>query len=65
MSQIYICDSCHYLLEKADDSDRCPDCGKQNIRPANKQNTDSFASSLGMFQMQAKKTPHRPLNISE
>ena len=37
MRQIYICDSCHYLFEKADDSDCCPDCGKQNIRPANKQ----------------------------
>lgn len=37
MSQIYICDSCHYLFEKADGTDRCPDCGKQNIRPANEQ----------------------------
>lgn len=37
MNQIYICDSCHYLFEDADGIDRCPDCGKQNIRPANEQ----------------------------
>lgn len=35
MNNVYVCDSCHFLFERAREVDRCPDCGKENIRPAN------------------------------
>lgn len=31
---VYACDTCHFLFERVEKPDRCPDCGKQNIRPA-------------------------------
>lgn len=42
MNEVYVCDSCHYLFEADDDIDRCPDCGKQNIRPASEQEQDEY-----------------------
>jgi len=35
LNKIYICDSCHFLFERAGEVERCPDCGKENVRPAN------------------------------
>lgn len=32
---IYICQSCHFLFESSDIPERCPDCGKPNVRTAN------------------------------
>lgn len=31
---IYACDACRFLFERITESERCPDCGKFNIRPA-------------------------------
>lgn len=42
MKEIYVCDSCHYLFEADEDIDRCPDCGKRNIRPANEQEREEY-----------------------
>lgn len=33
---IYACDACKFLFERTGEPDRCPDCGKLNIRPAAK-----------------------------
>lgn len=32
---IYACDACRFLFERTGKTERCPDCGKFNIRPAN------------------------------
>ena len=34
MAEIFICNACRYIFEKSDNIDRCPDCGKMDIRPA-------------------------------
>ncbi|NCU27954.1 hypothetical protein EOM86_14755 [Candidatus Nomurabacteria bacterium] len=31
---IYACENCHFLFKDGKEADRCPDCGKRNIRPA-------------------------------
>lgn len=31
---IYACDACRFLFERITEPERCPDCGKFNIRPA-------------------------------
>lgn len=33
--KIFACDNCYYLFTAEDGCDRCPDCGKERIRPAN------------------------------
>lgn len=42
MTEIYICDSCNYLFEINGNTDRCPDCGKRNIRQANELEQEEY-----------------------
>ena len=39
---IYACDSCHFLFDLIDEPEQCPDCGKYNIRTANKEEISEF-----------------------
>lgn len=39
---IYACDSCHFLFSRVSPIDRCPDCGKERIRPATSEETEEF-----------------------
>ena len=31
---VYACDSCHFLFYRVSSPQRCPNCGKENLRPA-------------------------------
>ena len=35
MKEKYTCDACRYTFESDKLPDRCPDCGKMQVRPAN------------------------------
>ncbi len=39
---IYACDRCRYLFSEELSIDRCPDCGKENIRPATPEEVREF-----------------------
>lgn len=37
-----ICDACRYQFEQKNQPDRCPDCGKEQVREANEQETAEY-----------------------
>lgn len=39
---IYACDSCQFLFSRMVPTERCPDCGKENIRPATPEEAQEF-----------------------
>jgi len=39
---IYACDSCHYVFTNAPACERCPDCGKVNIRLASQKEQQEY-----------------------
>lgn len=39
---IYACDRCHFLFSRVSVPDRCPDCGKEAIRPASLEECAEF-----------------------
>ena len=38
----YICDSCKFQFTRSGEPDRCPDCGKENVREANRSEIEDF-----------------------
>lgn len=39
---VYACDSCHFLFSRVSPTTTCPDCGKENIRPAEPEEVREF-----------------------
>lgn len=39
---VYACDHCHFLFSRTGPVDQCPDCGKENIRPATPEEIAEF-----------------------
>ncbi len=39
---IYACDYCHFLFSRVSPIEKCPDCGKENIRPAMQEEVEEF-----------------------
>lgn len=39
---VYACDHCHFLFSTESPIDRCPDCGKENIRLATPDEVQEF-----------------------
>lgn len=39
---VYACERCHFLFSRVSPTDRCPDCGKESIRPATLEETAEF-----------------------
>jgi len=39
---IYACDRCHFLFSRISMPDRCPDCGKEGIRLATREESEEF-----------------------
>lgn len=50
---IYACDHCLYLFETEEEPDRCPDCGKTNIRPATELEEQEFHRYQAEFQAES------------
>lgn len=38
----YICDACKFQFVRTKETDRCPDCGKENICEANETEVSAF-----------------------
>lgn len=43
---IYACDACRFLFERTNEPERCPDCGKFNIRPAVEEEIKEYENRL-------------------
>lgn len=41
---VYVCDHCHFLFSRISPTEMCPDCGKENIRPASAEEAREFES---------------------
>ena len=41
---VYACDCCHFLFSRVSPTEKCPDCGKENIRPAQPEEIREFES---------------------
>lgn len=41
---VYVCDHCHFLFSRVSSTTACPDCGKENIRPAEPEEIREFES---------------------
>lgn len=39
---VYVCDNCHFLFSRMSPIETCPDCGKENIRPASAEEVQEF-----------------------
>ena len=39
---VYACDHCLFLFSRVSPIERCPDCGKENIRPATPEEAQEF-----------------------
>lgn len=39
---VYVCDCCHFLFSRVALTDKCPDCGKENIRSATPEEMREF-----------------------
>lgn len=39
---VYACGQCHFLFSRVSPIARCPDCGKENIRPATQEEIQEF-----------------------
>ncbi len=40
--EIYTSDACHYTFEAEVGCDQCPDCGKEQVRPAGEQESKEY-----------------------
>ena len=49
VKKYYICDNCHFQFERTGDCDRCPDCGKEQIREANEEEKKDYLSLKAEF----------------
>lgn len=38
----YICDACKFQFTRISEPERCPDCGKENVREANEEEIADF-----------------------
>ena len=45
----FICDACKFQFTRSEEPERCPDCGKENIREANE------AEILDFIKLQEEK----------
>ena len=43
---IYACDSCHFLFSRTAPAKQCPDCGKESIREATKEEIQEFEQRI-------------------
>lgn len=43
---VYICDKCLFLFSRTSEPERCPDCGKEAIRPASEEEATEFERLL-------------------
>lgn len=41
---VYFCNHCHFLFSRVSPIETCPDCGKENIRPASQAEQKEFES---------------------
>ena len=39
---VYICEKCKFLFSRAKKPEKCPDCGKERVREANKKEQAEF-----------------------
>ena len=46
MKMVYVCENCHFLFSRHSMPDRCPDCGKEAIRPAEPAEVQEFEKQL-------------------
>ena len=43
---VFVCDRCHYLFSGNVQPEQCPDCGKCDVRPADKAEIAEFERNL-------------------
>ena len=43
---LYVCDSCGFVFSRADEQERCPDCGMHMVRSANAVEQSEFTSRM-------------------
>ena len=47
---VFVCDHCHFLFSRYSEPERCPDCGKETIRPATDEEIREFEQQLADAQ---------------
>ena len=43
---IFTCDNCGFMFSRSEETDQCPDCGKYEVRPANEEEQEEFATRM-------------------
>ena len=54
---IYACDHCHFLFFRTSPVQQCPDCGKENIRPATQEEIQEFEQRITTDLWDEKMSP--------
>lgn len=43
---IFTCDNCGFIFSRSEEAEQCPDCGKYEVRPANEEEQEEFATRM-------------------
>lgn len=43
---ILTCDNCGFIFSRSEETEQCPDCGKYEVRPANEEEREEFATRM-------------------
>lgn len=43
---IFTCDNCGFIFSRREETEQCPDCGKYEVRPANEEEQEEFATRM-------------------
>ena len=47
---LFACDQCYFLFEAEKQPERCPDCGKKAVRPADEREQDEYQNRRKEFE---------------
>lgn len=58
---ILTCDNCGFIFSRSEETEQCPDCGKYEVRPANEDEQEEFATRMAeLSQSERSEAPRIP-----
>lgn len=58
---IFTCDNCGFIFSRSEETEQCPDCGKYEVRPANEEEQEEFATRMAeLSRSECSEAPRVP-----
>lgn len=62
---IFTCDNCGFIFSRSEEAEQCPDCGKYEVRPANEEEQEEFATRMAELRRSEHSEAPRIPNIED